>query len=168
VTDALAQRGRPASSAGGIAGQSVQSWAARSSGFLGILVALLRTDAAIDAAVCLYAVAQALALTAHERQRALSIVRATGAGRREIAWIFASGAALLVAAALAVGFVAERALIGRGIARLAASYITLSLGVDLATTAWVAVGLAAGAIAVAAGVTRAVTARPVVVGLAQD
>ena len=168
VERALARRGRPASSAGGIAGQSVQSWAARNSGFLGILVALLRSVAAINAVVCLYAIGQALALTAHERQRALSIVRATGGSRRQIARIFASGAIFLIAAALAVGFAAERELIARGVARIAAPYVTLALGVDLATTGYVALGLLAGALVAAAWISRVVTARPVVTGLRQD
>jgi ABC-type lipoprotein release transport system permease subunit len=131
-------------------------------------VALLRSVAAINAVVCLYAIGQALALTAHERQRALSIVRATGGSRRQIARIFASGAIFLIAAALAVGFAAERELIARGVARIAAPYVTLALGVDLATTGYVALGLLAGALVAAAWISRVVTARPVVTGLRQD
>jgi hypothetical protein len=61
VTDVLAHHGHASTSSGGIAGQSVQGWASRSSGFIDILVALLRTVAVLDICVCLYAVGQALA-----------------------------------------------------------------------------------------------------------
>jgi ABC-type lipoprotein release transport system permease subunit len=168
VERALARRGQPASSAGGIAGQSVQSWAARSSGFLAVLVALLRSVAVLDAVVCLYAVAQALGLTAQERRRALSIVRATGAGRWQIGAIFATGSLAIVTAALLLGLVAERGLIGPGVARVAASYVALSLGADATTTAYTAIGLLVGALAVAAWTAESVTRGSVVGGLRED
>ena len=168
VVQALAQFGQAATSSGGIAGQSVQSFAARSSGFLGIIVALLRSVAAINAAVCLYAVAQGLALTAQERRRALSIVRACGADRLQMGWIFASGALLVVAVATVLGVLAERLLIGPGVARVAASYITLSLGADATTSALTAAGLVVGALAVAAWTAAVVARDPVIIGLREQ
>jgi hypothetical protein len=168
VQRAVERRGEPTSSAGGIAGQSVQGWAARSSGFIGVLVALLRSVAVLDAAVCLYAVAQALALTAQERRRALAVVRAQGAGRRHILSIFAVAAVAVVALASGLAVVLEHALLGPQIARLAASYVSLALGASGGLVGYTVAGLLGGALAVAALVARGVERRPVVVGLRDD
>jgi hypothetical protein len=69
---------------------------------------------------------------------------------------------------MVIGIVAERRLIGPGVARMAASYITLSLGADLATSAYTAAGLLVGTLAVALWTTRAVTRRPIVAGLREE
>ena len=168
VTAELARRGFTSASSGGIAGQSVQNWATRSSGFLAILVALLRAVAVLNAAVCLYAVAQALALIVHERRQALAVVRSNGADRLQMAVIFGSGALLVVLAALLIGLFLERAVVGPGIARIAASYVVLALGASVTTSVYTGTGLVAGTLAVAVLTARLVTRRPLVEALRQS
>jgi ABC-type lipoprotein release transport system permease subunit len=164
----LEQAGYFTSSTGGIAGQSVQSWAARSSGFIGLLVALLRAVAVIDGLVCLYAIAQLLALTVWERRTALAAVRALGAGRRQLAGILSGVAAPIALAAVALGFVAERFLVGPAVAHLAAGYVSLSLTPSAAAVAATAGGLAAGALVAALWAARLVARGPVVDALRES
>jgi ABC-type lipoprotein release transport system permease subunit len=168
VTAALARSGEPATNAGGIAGQSVQGWAARSSGFLGILVALLRSVAVLNACVCLYAVGQALALTAQERWRALAVVRAQGAGRLHLFAVFGVAAAFLVLLAWGVAALLERWLVAPGVSHLAASYVVLALAAGARLVALTLAGLLAGAALVAATLVRVVARQPVVAGLREE
>jgi ABC-type lipoprotein release transport system permease subunit len=168
VTAALARSGEPTTDAGGIAGQSVQGWAARSSGFIGILVALLRSVAVLNACVCLYAVGQALALTAQERRRALAVVRAQGAGRLHLFAVFGVAAAFLVLLAWALAAVLERWVVGPGVAHLAASYVVLALSAGGELLALTLAGLLVGAALVAALLVRVVARQPVVAGLRED
>ncbi|HSC51315.1 MAG TPA: FtsX-like permease family protein [Gaiellaceae bacterium] len=146
----------------GITGQSVQGWASRSSGFIDVLVALLRTVAVIDALVCLYAIAQLLALTVQERRSGLATVRALGGGTRQLGSIVAFAAAPVVLAAVVVGLAAERWLVGPAVARLAASYVSLTLAPSAAAVAVTAAGLVAGAAVTVLWATRLVTRGPVV------
>jgi ABC-type antimicrobial peptide transport system permease subunit len=150
------------SSTGGIAGESVQSWAARSSGFIRLLVSLLRAVAVIDGLVCLYAIAQLLALTVWERRTALAAVRALGAGTRQLAGILGGVAAPIAFAAIAFGFVAERFLVGPLVAHLAAAYVSLSLRPSAAAVAATAGGLAAGALVTVLWAARLAARGPVV------
>lgn len=161
----LEQAGYFATSTGGIAGQSVQSWASRSSGFIDVLVALLRTVALLDALVCLYAIAQLLALTVQERRTGLATVRALGGGRRQLASIVGGAAAPVVAGAVLAGFVAERWLVGPAVSRLAAGYVSLSLEPSAAVVAATTLGLALGTAATVLWSTRLVTRGPVVAWL---
>jgi ABC-type lipoprotein release transport system permease subunit len=168
VTDALARRGESTSNSGGIAGQSVQGWAARSSGFIGILVALLRSVAVLDAGVCLYAIGQALALVAQERRRALAVVRAQGAGRIHLFAVFGVAAGFLVLLAWGLAALLERWAVAPGVARLAASYVVLALSAGGRLLAYTLAGLLAGAALVAALLVRVVARQPVVAGLRED
>jgi hypothetical protein len=158
----LERAGYFTSSTGGIAGESVQSWATRSSGFIGVLVALLRAVAVIDGLVCLYAIAQMLALTVWERRTALAAVRALGAGRRELASVLGAAAAPIVLLAVAVGFLAERYLAGPAVSQLAASYVSLSLQPSAVAVAATAAGLAAGAVVAVLWTTGLAARGPVV------
>ena len=146
----------------GIAGESVQSWASRSSGFIDVLVALLRTVAVLDALVCLYAIAQLLALTVQERRGGLATVRALGAGGRQLGSIVGGAAAPVVLLAIAVGVTAERWVVGPAVARLAASYVSLSLEPTAAAVAATALGLAFGTALTVLWATRLVIRGPVV------
>ena len=146
VRKELAGAGFAAASSGGITGESVQGWATRSSGFVGVLVGLLRAVAVIDGLVCLYAIAQLLALTVSERRSALAAVRALGAGRRQLAAILGGIAAPVALAAIVLGFLAERFLVGPAVARLAASYVSLSLVPTATAVALTAAGLLTGAL----------------------
>ena len=162
VRKTLERQGLFTSSAGGIAGESVQGWASRSSGFIGVLVALLRAVAVIDGLVCLYAIAQMLALTVWERRVALAAVRALGAGRRQLASVLAAAAAPVALAAVLVGFLLERFLVGPAVARLAASYVSLSLRPTAAAVALTAAGLGIGSAAAVLWTTRLAARGPVV------
>lgn len=168
VTQALARSGEVTTSSGGIAGQSVQGWASRSSGFIGILVALLRTVAILDVCVCLYAVGQALALTSQERRRTLSVVRAQGAGRLHLFAVFGVAAAFLVVLAWGLAALLERWAVAPGVSHLAASYVVLALSAGGQLLALTLAGLLLGAAIVSVLLVRAIARQPVVVGLRQD
>lgn len=168
VTAALARKGHPSSSSGGIAGQSVQGWAARSSGFIGILVALLRTVAILDACVCLYAVGQALALTSQERRRALAVIRAQGAGQLHLFAVFGVVAGFLVLLAWALAAGLERWAVAPGVAHLAASYVVLALAAGGQLLLLTLGGLLLGAAVVSALLVRSILRQPVVTGLRTD
>ena len=168
VEDDLARRGLYASSSGGISGEAVSGWASRSSGFVSILVALLRTVAALDGVVCLYVLAQMLALTGQERRRALSIVRACGASARQLAAVFAGSALPVAALAAPLGIVLERNLIAPTVSRLAAAYVSLPLSAGKAAATVVLGGLAVAAFAAAAWAARMLAREPVVSGLREE
>lgn len=168
VTQALARSGEVTTSSGGIAGQSVQGWASRSSGFIGILVALLRTVAILDVCVCLYAVGQALALTSQERRRTLAVVRAQGAGRLHLFAVFGMAAAFLVVLAWGLAALLERWAVAPGVSHLAASYVVLALSAGGQLLGLTLAGLLLGAAIVSVLLVRAIARQPVVVGLRQD
>ena len=168
VRDALAARGLFGSSAGGVTGDAVQHWAGRNSGFISVLVALLRGIAVLDGLVCIYALAQILALTAGERRQAIAVVRALGAGRAAVARIFAGSALLLALVALPAAVVLERVFLGPAAARLAASYVTLSLGADSTSIVVVGASLVAASLCAALVVARRASRGPVTAALAAD
>ncbi len=168
VTELLARSGKATTTSGGIAGQSVQGWASRSSGFIDILVALLRTVAVLDIGVCLYAVGQALALTSQERRRTLAVVRAQGAGRLHLFAVFGVAAAFLVLLAWVLAAALERWAVAPGVAHLAASYVVLALSATGQLLVLTLAGLLLGAALVSALLVRAIIRQPVVDGLRAD
>ena len=168
VRDELERAGLFAASSGGVAGDAVQGWAARNSGFVSVLVALLRAVAVLDGLVCVYALVQVLALTASERRQAIAVLRALGAGRAQITSLFAASALLLALVSLPVAVVVERVLLGPTAAGLAASYVTLTLTAGSSSIALVAVALAVASVVAAAIVGRQAVRRPVTHGLAAD
>ena len=133
--------------------------------FLGVLADLLRAVAALNALVCLYALVQALALTALERRNTIAVLRAGGATRRHLALVFGGAAALVVALAAPVGLALERFVLAPAVSRLAADYASLPLTAGPAQVAAVAVGLAVVAVASSAWVGRRIAREPVVAGL---
>ena len=60
----------------------------RSHSFLGVLAGLVRALALVNGLICLYALVQALALTARERRSPVAVMRAFGAGRGTLALVF--------------------------------------------------------------------------------
>lgn len=111
----------------GVAPGAPSTSTTRNRRFLGTLSALVRAIAGVIAIVCLYALVQALAILAREQRSTIAVLRASGAGIATVGRLL-TGAALAVAipgvlAALAL----ERAVLGPGIARLAAGYAELSL-----------------------------------------
>lgn len=137
----------------------------RSTSFLGALATLLRAVGAIDALVCLYALAQALGLTARERRPALALLRAAGGSAGVLVRVL-TGAALVVAlpaAVLAAGL--QRWVLAPLVAGGASDYTQLSPAASTAQVAAVAGGFAVLAVVAAAVVTRRVLREPVVEGL---
>jgi ABC-type lipoprotein release transport system permease subunit len=110
---------------------------------------VLRAVAALDGLVCLYTLAQALALTAYERRATIAVLRACGAGAGAVRSLLAGAAFTVLAPAALVAIVLERLVLGPEMSRIAVSYVTLDLAADPAEIALVLAGLAAlGAIAV--------------------
>jgi ABC-type antimicrobial peptide transport system permease subunit len=130
-----------------------------------VLRSILRAVAIVDGLVCLYALIQACALTVQERRRTVSVLRAFGAGGPAVRRLLTGAVIALVAPAAAVGIVLERLVLGPALGRLAASYVTLSLGASVLEIAVVLAGLAlAGAVAVV-WVARQATRESVIAGL---
>jgi ABC-type lipoprotein release transport system permease subunit len=154
VRQAIAELGLNANATGGAT--------AHSAGFLAVLATLLRTVAAIDGLVCLYAVVQVLSLTARERESAVATLRACGARRHQLAGVFLGAALVIGVAALPVAVALERLLLGPRTADLATSYAVLSIEAGPGLVALVGVVLAGIAMAAAAEVTRSALRTPTV------
>jgi ABC-type lipoprotein release transport system permease subunit len=157
----LAARGLGWSSSAGVSGEGVQGWATRNSGFVSVLVALLRVIAVIDGLVCVYALGQVLALTATERRQALAVIRALGAGRAQVRRVFSTAALGTAIAAAPVAILLERELVGPLVARLAAPYASISLSAGLWPVLAVVCALVVSALAAGAIVARRAAAVPV-------
>jgi ABC-type antimicrobial peptide transport system permease subunit len=154
VRTALERQGLYAEHVGGIAEQETASGSLGRTSFLHVLAALLRSVAVLDGLVCLYALAQMLALIARERRRAVAVVRAVGACRAQVLAVFAGSALLVAALAAPVGIVAERVGLGPEVGHLAASYVTLPLRAGAASIVAALGGLALSVALAAALATR--------------
>jgi len=137
----------------------------RSQAFLGVLAGVLRLVALVNGLICLYVLAQALAVTAAERRSTMAVLRAGGAPRRTVGLVLAGTAAVVVAVAAPLGVLGERLLLGPATARLAAGYADLPLGAGVGAIVVVLAGLAAIAAGAAAWVAQRVNREPVAVGL---
>jgi len=140
----------------------------RNAGFLGVLAALLRAVALVDGIVCLYILVQALALTAHERRSTIAVLRASGAGRREVRLVLFGAALVAVLGAAPAAVALELLVLAPAVSRLAASYVSLPLGVDLGQIAVVVLALVLLAAAAAALAARQLGRERVVSGLRSD
>ena len=167
VRNALLRDGAYSQKTGGISDDSGLGTTGRAS-FLRVLADLLRSVALLDGLVCVYALAQILALIARERRRAVAVIRALGASRVQVFAVFAGAAILLCGIALPVGIVLERAVLGPAVAQLAVSYVTLSLGAGSGPIAVVVVGVVLAASLAAAWATRTATATAIVGALRED
>ena len=136
--------------------QPVAAATTRNAGFLGVLAAVLRGVGLAIGLVCLYALVQALAMTARERRGAVALLRAAGGDARTVGLLLA-GAALAVAVPAAVfGLLLEWLLLAPLVARLAAGYAAL----PLAPSAGQAAIVAAAVLLLAAAATWLVAAAP--------
>jgi ABC-type lipoprotein release transport system permease subunit len=167
VRNILLSRGVYSQRTGGIASDAGTGTFGRTS-FLHVLAALLRSVAFLDGLVCLYALAQMLALIARERRRAVAIVRAVGASRAQVLAVFAGSALLIGAIAAPVGIVLERFVLGPTVSNLAVSYVTLPLRAGAQPVALVLAGLAFAVVASAGWATRAATSEPIVGALREE
>ena len=140
----------------------------RNGQFLVVLAAVLRGVGLAVGLVCLYALVQALAMTARERRGAVALLRACGGDARTVATVLAGAAAAVAVPAAVLGVVLEWAVFGPLVARLAASFASLPLAPAPGHVAIVVcglLGLAAGATAL---VARRVLREPVVAGLREE
>jgi ABC-type lipoprotein release transport system permease subunit len=167
VRNVLLSRGATAEKTGGISQDSGVGSIGRSS-FLNVLAALLRSVALLDGLVCVYALAQMLALIARERRRAVAVVRAVGASRVQVFAVFAGAAALVAALAAPLGVGAERLVLGPVVGRLSVSYVTLPLAAGRQTISLVLLGLAVATALAAAWATRSATADAIVGALREE
>ena len=148
--------------------QRVSGATTRNAAFLSVLAALLRAVALVDGIVCLYILVQALALTARERRSTIAVLRAAGAGRREVRLVLTGAALLVVLAAAPAAVLLELFVLGPAVSRLAASYVSLPLDVGVGQVAIVVGGLLLLALAAAAWAGRRIEREPVVAGLRSD
>jgi ABC-type lipoprotein release transport system permease subunit len=140
----------------------------RNAAFLGVLATVLRGVGLAVGLVCLYALAQALAVTARERRGAVALLRAVGGDDRTVATVLA-GAALTVALPAAVaGVLLEWLVFGPLVARLAAGFAVLPLAPTVGQVAIVLGGLLLLAAAATAVVARRTMREPVVAGLREE
>ena len=136
--------------------------------FLAVLASVLRGVGLAVGLVCLYALIQALTVTARERRGAVALLRATGADGPTVGLVLAGAAIAVALPAAVLGVVLERALFGPLVVKLAAGFATLPLSPTLGQTALVIAGLAALALAATALVGRRVLREPVVAGLREE
>jgi ABC-type lipoprotein release transport system permease subunit len=153
VTAALNLTGNRPATVGGVTSRNAE--------FLGVLAALLRTIAVIDGLVCLYVLAQMLALTALERRGAVGLLVACGADRTQVGMVFFGAAAVVVALAMPVAVLVERLVLGPRAADLAASYATVSLRAGTAEVLLALAGLVLVAVVASVWVARRALAEPI-------
>jgi ABC-type lipoprotein release transport system permease subunit len=139
----------------------------RNAAFLGVLATVLRGVGLAVGLVCLYALIQALAITARERRGAVALLRACGGGTRTVAAVLA-GAALAVAVPAAVAGVLLEWLVIGPLARFAAGFATLPLAPSAGQIALILGGVALLAAAATAVVARRMMREPVVAGLREE
>jgi predicted lysophospholipase L1 biosynthesis ABC-type transport system permease subunit len=168
VRNVLLSRGIDSERTGGIAQDTGVSGSLGRTSFLRILAALLRSVAVLDGLVCVYALAQMLALIARERRRAVAVVRALGGSRAQVLAVFAGSALVIAAAAAPIGIAVQRLVLGPLVAHLAVSYVTLSLRAGAQPIAFVLAGIVAAVGASAAWATRSATAEAIVVPLREE
>ncbi len=140
----------------------------RNGAFLGTLSSLLRVVAAIDALVCLYALAQALALTARERRPTLALLRASGAPASTIAAVLAGAGLVIALPAALLALALETWVLGPLVGDLAAGYADLGAAPQTGQAVLVAGGLVALAGVASAIVTRRALREPPVAGLREE
>jgi ABC-type lipoprotein release transport system permease subunit len=148
--------------------QPVAGATTRNAAFLGVLATVLRGVGLAVGLVCLYALVQALAMTARERRGAVALLRAVGGDARTVATVLA-GAALTVAVPAAVaGVVLEWLVFGPLVARLAAGFADLPLAPSGGQVALVIGGLLVLAATATALVARRALQEPVIAGLREE
>jgi ABC-type lipoprotein release transport system permease subunit len=148
--------------------QAAAAATTRSGQFLAVLAAVLRGVGLAVGLVCLYALVQALAVTARERRGAVALLRACGADGATVALVLGGAAAAVAVPAALAGVVLERVAFGPLVARLAAGFAALPLAPTGAQVALVVCGLLALAAAATWLVARQVMREPVIAGLREE
>ena len=148
--------------------QSAAAATTRNAQFLGVLAAVLRGVGLAVGLVCLYALVQALAMTARERRGAVALLRACGADAGTVALVLLGAAAAVALPGAVLGVVLEVTVMGPLVARLAAGFASLPIAPGPGQVALVVCGLLALAAVATALVARRVLREPVVVGLREE
>ena len=156
----LTEIGAPPTRVGGATTRNAQ--------FLGVLAAVLRGVGLAVALVCLYALVQALAMTARERRGAVALLRACGGDGATVALVLGGAAAAVALPGALLGVVLEAAVLGPLVARLAAGFASLPIAPSAGQVVLVVAGLLALAGAATALVARRVLREPVVAGLREE
>jgi ABC-type lipoprotein release transport system permease subunit len=136
--------------------------------FLAVLAAVLRGVGLAVGLVCLYALVQALTVTARERRGAVALLRACGADAPTVALVLAGAAIAVAVPAVIAGVVLETFVFGPLVARLAAGFASLPLAPTLGEVALVTGSLLALALIATALVARRVLREPIVAGLREE
>ena len=140
----------------------------RNADFLGVLAALLRGVGLAVGLVCLYALVQALAMTARERRGAVALLRACGGDAGTVALVLLGASAAVALPGALLGVALEAAVLGPLVARLAAGFASLPIAPSPGQVVLVVFGLLALSAAATALVARRVLREPIVVGLREE
>ena len=160
VERALEALGAPPQPVGGATTRNAQ--------FLGVLAAVLRGVGLAVGLVCLYALVQALAMTARERRGAVALLRACGGDRDTVVLVLLGAAAAVALPGAIAGVVLEVTVLGPLVARLAAGFASLPIAPGAGQVLLVIGGLLALAVVATALVARRVLREPVVLGLREE
>ena len=133
-----------------------------------MLAAVLRGVGLAVGLVCLYALVQALAMTARERRGAVALLRACGGDRTTVALVLLGAAAAVALPGAIAGVVLEVTVLGPLVARLAAGFAALPIAPGAGQVLLVIGGLLALAAVATALVARRVLREPVVLGLREE
>jgi ABC-type lipoprotein release transport system permease subunit len=133
-----------------------------------VLASVLRGVGLAVGLVCLYALVQALTMTARERRGAVALLRACGGDARAVATVLAGAAAAVALPAAIAGVLLEWAVFGPLVARLAAGFAVLPLAPAVGHVAIVLAGLALLTAGATALVARKALREPVVAGLREE
>ncbi len=136
--------------------------------FLAVLAAVLRGVGLAVGLVCLYALVQALTVTARERRGAVALLRACGADGTTVGLVLAGAAVAVAIPAAILGVVLELAIFGPLVVRLAAGFASLPLSPTLGQVALVTGGLLALSVLATALVARRVMREPIIAGLREE
>jgi ABC-type lipoprotein release transport system permease subunit len=136
--------------------------------FLAVLAAVLRGVGLAVGLVCLYALVQALTVTARERRGAVALLRACGADAPTVGLVLAGAAIAVAIPAAAAGIVLEVLAFGPLVAHLAAGFAALPLAPTIGQIALVAGGLLTLSFIATALVARRVLREPIVAGLREE
>jgi ABC-type lipoprotein release transport system permease subunit len=160
VDRALAGAGAPPQAVGGAT--------TRDAAFLAVLASLLRGMALAVGLVCLFALVQALALTARERRGAVALLRAAGADAGTVGTVLAGAAAAVALPAAVLGVALAAGVLGPLTGRLATGFADLSITPSAGQALAVVAGLLVLAAAATALVARRVLREPIVAGLREE
>ena len=160
VARRLEEIGAPPTRVGGASTRNAQ--------FLGVLAAVLRGVGLAVGLVCLYALVQALGMTARERRGAVALLRACGGDGVTVGVVLAGAAAAVALPGALLGVALEAAVLGPVVARLAAGFASLPIAPSLLQVVLVVAGLLALAGAATVLVARRVLREPVVLGLREE